>query len=475
MNMNTHPDNGHEFQGPAEADRGSATHTTDARQPGESAESMKELYEESLQDIREGHIIRGEVVKIEKDIVFVDIGYKSEGEIPLSEFRDSQGAFHLQQGDKIEVVLLRKADERGYPVLSRKRIEDVRRKKNLEEAFLKGRAVRGKILSTVKGGFTVDIGLRAFLPGSQVDVLPFKEPSDWVGTEHDFKILSYDRKDDNIVVSRKALVQKEKEHLRKETLKQVQEAATLRGRIRKIMDYGLLVDLGAVLGLVHITNVSWARTRDLAKTFQVGEEVSVKVLSFTPDKERISLGMKQLLPDPWPDIEKKYSVGTRIEAPVAALKKYGVLVALDEEIDGLIPTEELSWTRKFVHPTQLLNVGDPVEAVVTAVDPGKRQIFLSKRQVEQNPWDTVEEKYPVGSVIEGTIRKITEFGIFIGIDEGVDGLVHHSDLTWDDPPLQPHELHEVGETVQAVVLAIDRQKQHISLSIKHASLQPDSL
>jgi small subunit ribosomal protein S1 len=348
-------------------------------QPGgrEDREDFQALYEESFQDIREGHIITGEVVKVEKGIVFVDIGYKSEGEVSMSEFRDSEGNVTVKQGDRVEVVLVRKADEKGYPVLSRARIDDVRRRKTIEEAFHKGRPVRGKIISPVKGGYTVDIGLRAFLPGSQVDIFPSKGPGEWTGTEHEFKILSYDRKEDNIVVSRKALLEKEREHQRTQTLKQIQEGAILKGVIRRIMDYGLLVDLGAVLGLVHVTNVSWGKTRNLAKSFKIGDEVSVKVLSYTPDKERISLGMKQLLPDPWPEIEKKYPVGAKVEAPVVALKKYGAFVELEEGIEALIPITGLSGTPNIVHPSQVLNVGDQVEAVVTGVDSEKRQISLS--------------------------------------------------------------------------------------------------
>ena len=237
--------------------------------------------------------------------------------------------------------------------------------------------------------------------------------------------------------------------------------------MRRVMDYGLLVDLGAVLGLVHITNLSWGKTRDISKKFHVGDEVTVKVLDYTPDKKRVSLGIKQLLPDPWPDIEKKYPTGTRIEAPVVALKKYGAFVEIEEGIEGLIPTSDLSWTRKIVHPSQVLDLGDVVETVVTGVDSEKRQISLSKKDAECNPWDSIEKKYPAGTLIEGKVVKVMDFGIFIGIDEGIDGLVHQSDMTWSDSPPDPHELFEVGQTVQAVVLSIDKEKQHFSLSIKH--------
>jgi small subunit ribosomal protein S1 len=277
-----------------------------------------------------------------------------------------------------------------------------------------------------------------------------------------------------VVLSRKALLEEQKADLRQETLDQIQEGAVLQGRIRKVMDYGLLVDLGAVFGLVHITNVSWGKIRDISKTFHVGEEVTVKVLGYAPDKKRVSLGIKQLLPDPWPKIEKKYPPGTKIEAPVVALKKYGAFVEIEEGIEGLIPTAELSWTRKIVHPSQVLNLHDVVEAVVTGVTPDKRQISLSKKQAEPDPWDSIDQQYPVGTVIEGKIQKVTDFGIFIGIEEDVDGLVHQSDMTWSDPPPNPHELYKVGQTVQAVVLSVDKQKQHFTLSIKHLKPRSDS-
>ena len=461
---------------PARSDKRLHLEVRDEPEPNDPSggEDFETLYEKSLLDIREGNIVRGEVLKIEKETVFVDIGYKSEGEISLSEFRDSDGNVTVEEGDLVDVVLVRKADEKGYPVLSKKGIKDVKRRQKIEEAFSQGRPVRGKIVSQVKGGYTVDVGLRAFLPGSHVDLFPSGEPDAWIGTEHDFKVISYDRRQGNVVLSRRALLEEQKEDLRQETLEQIHEGAVLRGRIRRVMDYGLLLDLGAVFGLVHITNVSWGKTRDISTRFQVGEDVTVVVLDYTPDKKRVSLGMKQLQPDPWPDIEKRYPLGTKLEAPVVALKKYGAFVEIEEGIEGLIPTSELSWTRKIVHPSQVLNVGDVVEAVVTRVDPDKRQISLSKKAAESNPWDRIDENYPPGTVIEGKVVKVVDFGIFIGIDEGVDGLVHQTDMAWADPPPNPHELYKVGQTVQVVVLSIDKEKQHFSLSIKHLTPKTDS-
>jgi small subunit ribosomal protein S1 len=444
--------------------------------PRESSgmDKLQALYDESFQDIQEGNIITGEVVKINKDNVFVDIGYKSEGEIPASEFLDPDGNLTVKKGDKVEVVLIRKADETGYPILSKKRIQEVKLKQNIEEAFREGRSVKGKILSQVKGGYIVDIGLRAFLPASQVDLFYSGDANAWLNTEHDFRIVSYDRRQENVVLSRKVLLEEQRQHLRDKTIALIQEGAVLKGRVGRIMDYGLLVDLGGVLGLVHITNVSWGKTRDLSKSFQIGDEVTVKVLSYTEDKGRVSLGMKQLVPDPWPDIAKKYAVGERVEAPVVALKKYGAFLRLDEGIEGLIPTSDLSWTRKISHPSQVLDVGDVVDAVVTGLDSEKRQITLSKKDAEPNPWDIIDRKYPLGTVIEGQVKKITDFGIFIGIEEGVDGLVHQSDMVWDEPAPHPRELYEMGQIVQAVVISIDKGKQHFSLSIKHLISNPES-
>jgi small subunit ribosomal protein S1 len=419
----------------------------------DSMDQLLALYDQSFQDIREGNIVTGEVVKIDQEIVFVDIGYKSEGEIPASEFEDAKGNLEVKKGDKVEVVVVRKADETGSPVLSKNRIQEVKLKQSIEDAFRKGRPVKGTILSQVKGGYIVDIGVRAFLPASQVDLFYSGDADVWLNTEHDFRILTFDRKQENVVLSRRVL---------------------LEGRIMKIMEYGLLVDLGGVLGLVHITNVSWGKTRDLSKSYQVGDEVTVKVLSYTEDKERVSLGMKQFIPDPWPDISAKYTVGKRVEAPVVALKKYGAFVEIEEGIEGLIPTSDLSWTRKISHPSQVLEVGDVVEAVVTGVDSDKRQITLSKKDAEPNPWETIDRKYPVGTVIEGQVKKITDFGIFIGIEEGVDGLVHQADMTWDEPVPHPRDLYKTGQVVQAVVISIDKDKQHFSLSIKHLTSRHDS-
>jgi small subunit ribosomal protein S1 len=445
-----------------------------SRRKSDSMDQLQALYDESFQDIQEGHIITGEVVKIDKDIVFVDIGYKSEGEIPGSEFLDADGNLTVKKGDKVQVVLVRKADEKGYPVLSKKRIQEVKLKQNIEEAFAEGRPVKGRILSQVKGGYIVDIGIRAFLPASQVDLFYSGDANAWLNTEHDFRIVSYDRRQENVVLSRKVLLEEQRQHLRDKTIDRIQEGAVLKGRVMRIMDYGLLVDLGGVLGLVHITTVSWGKTRDLSKSFQIGEEVTVKVLSFTENKGRVSLGMKQLVPDPWPDISKKFTVGKRVEAPVVALKKYGAFLELEEGIEGLIPSSDLSWTRKISHPSQVLNVGDVVEAVVTGVDSEKRQITLSKKDAEPNPWETIDRKYPVGTVIEGQVKKITDFGIFIGIEEGVDGLVHQSDMTWDETAPHLRELYKTGQVVQAVVISIDKSKQHFSLSIKHLTPKPES-
>ncbi len=448
--------------------------SVDASRESDSVDQLQALYDQSFQDIQEGNIITGEVVKIDKEIVFVDIGYKSEGAISASEFVDEDGNMAVKKGDEVEVVLIRKADETGSPVLSKRRIQEVKLKQNIEDAFRKGRPVRGKIVSQVKGGYIVDIGVRAFLPASQVDLFYPGDADAWLNTEHDFRIISFDRREENVVLSRRVLLEEQRQHLRVKTIARIEEGAVLKGRIRRIMDYGLLVDLGGVLGLVHITNVSWGKTRDLSKSFQLGDEVTVKVLGYTEDKERVSLGMKQFVPDPWPDISMKYTVGRRVEAPVVALKKYGAFVEIEEGIEGLIPTSDLSWTRKVSHPSQVLDVGDVVETVVTGVDSEKRQITLSKKDAEANPWETIDRKYPVGTVIEGQVKKITDFGIFIGIEEGVDGLVHQSDMTWDEPAPHPRELYKTGQMVQAVVISIDKVKQHFSLSVKHLTSKLDS-
>jgi small subunit ribosomal protein S1 len=440
-------------------------------EPQDAADFM-ELYEESLKSIQEGEVIRGEIVQIDKEFVLVDIGYKSEGQIRIQEFTDAAGNVEAKVGDKVEVLLERREDEEGTIKLSKEKAAKIKVWDKIKEIYESNGIIRGKIVSRVKGGLSVDIGLQAFLPGSQVDLRPIKDMDSLVNTEHDFKIVKYNKRRGNIVLSRRALLEAERAVLREETLKNIEEGAIVEGTVKNITDYGLFIDLGGIDGLVHITDMSWGRVGHPSEMHQVGDLVKVKVLNFDRNRERVSLGIKQLTPDPWSDAEKKFPIGSSVEGRVVSLTDYGVFVEVEQGVEGLIHVSEMSWTRKVRHPSQLLNVGDIGHSMVLNIDVARKRISLGMKQVEPNPWDVIEEKYPVGTTIEGKIKNITDFGVFIGIDEGIDGLVHISDLSWTKRVKHPSELYKKGQVVQAVVLNIDKENERFSLGIKQLTEDP---
>ncbi len=440
-------------------------------EPQDEADFM-ELYEESLKSIQEGEVIRGEIVQIDKEFVLVDIGYKSEGQIRLQEFTDAAGNIEAKVGDKVDVLLERREDEEGTIKLSKEKAAKIKVWDKIKEIYESNGTIRGKIVSRVKGGLSVDIGLQAFLPGSQVDLRPIKDMDSLVNTEHDFKIVKYNKRRGNIVLSRRALLEAERAVLREETLKNIEEDAIVEGTVKNITDYGLFIDLGGIDGLVHITDMSWGRVGHPSEMHQVGDLVKVKVLNFDRNRERVSLGIKQLTPDPWSDAEKKFPIGSSIEGRVVSLTDYGVFVEVEQGVEGLIHVSEMSWTRKVRHPSQLLNVGDIVCSMVLNIDVARKRISLGMKQVEPNPWDVIEEKYPVGTTIEGKIKNITDFGVFIGIDEGIDGLVHISDLSWTKRVKHPSEIYKKGQVVRAVVLNIDKENERFSLGIKQLTEDP---
>jgi len=440
-------------------------------EPQDAADFM-ELYEESLKSIQEGEVIRGEIVQIDKEFVLVDIGYKSEGQIRIQEFTDAAGNIEAKVGDKVDVLLERREDEEGTIKLSKEKAAKIKVWDKIKEIYEGNGTIRGKIVSRVKGGLSVDIGLQAFLPGSQVDLRPIKDMDSLVNTEHEFKIVKYNKRRGNIVLSRRALLEAERAVLREETLKNIEEGAIVEGTVKNITDYGLFIDLGGIDGLVHITDMSWGRVGHPSEMHQVGDLVKVKVLNFDRNRERVSLGIKQLTADPWSDAEKKFPIGSSVEGKVVSLTDYGVFVEVEQGVEGLIHVSEMSWTRKVRHPSQLLNVGDTVRSMVLNIDVARKRISLGMKQVEPNPWDVIEEKYPVGTTIEGKIKNITDFGVFIGIDEGIDGLVHISDLSWTKRVKHPSELYKKGQVVRAVVLNIDKQNERFSLGIKQLSEDP---
>jgi len=446
--------------------------TDKGREEVRSNDSFMELYEESLKTIQEGEVVKGEIVQIDKEFVLVDIGYKSEGQIRIHEFIDSQGQVTAKVGDRIEVLLERREDDEGTIILSKEKAAKIKIWDHIKEIYENNRTIRGKIISRVKGGLAVDIGLQGFLPGSQVDLRPVRDMDGLVGTEQDFKIVKYNKRRGNIVLSRRAILEAERMAMRENTLAHLEEGSILEGNVKNITDYGLFIDLGGIDGLVHITDISWGRVGHPSEIFKVGDSVNVKVLHFDREKERVSLGIKQLTPDPWSEAENKYPLRTKVRGRVVSLTDYGAFVEVEEGVEGLIHVSEMSWTRKVRHPSQVVSVGDMVEAMVLNIDVGKKRISLGMKQVEPNPWDIIAEKYPVGTTIEGRIKNITDFGVFIGIDEGIDGLVHISDISWTKRLKHPSEVYKKGQEVQAVVLNIDKENERFSLGIKQLATDP---
>lgn len=445
---------------------------SEAEEDDEGSYDFMELYEESFKSIQEGKVVKGQILEIDKEFVLVDIGYKSEGIIKISEFIDSSGRLTAAVGEEVEVLLVRKEDKNGRIILSKEKAARVKLWDTIEEIYKNQGTIRGKIVSKVKGGLAVEIGLQAFLPGSQADLPPARDLDRLIGTEHDFRIIKYEKREGNIVLSRRAVLEEERKGLREKTLSTLEDGAVIDGTVTNITEYGLFIDLGGIDGLVHVTNMSWGKVGRPSDLYQIGDKVTVKILSFDKERERVSLGIKQLTADPWGNVEDKYPVGTRVEGRVASLKKYGAFVELEEGLEGLVHISEMSWTRKIMHPSEILSVGDTVETVVLSLEVPKRRISLSVKQIEPNPWDAIAEKYPVGAIIEGKIKNITDFGFFIGIDEGIDGLVHVSDLSWTKQVNHPSELYKKGDEVQAVILNIDRDKEHFSLGIKQLTPDP---
>jgi len=450
-----------------------AAQATPAPQEGDlTPEELEKAYEQSMNEIQEGEVARGTIVAVENDYVVVDIGYKSEGQIDINEFRDPEGEIKADVGMEVDVLLERAEDEDGTIILSKEKAAKIKVWDEISRVYNDDGMIHGTIVGRVKGGMSVDIGVNAFLPGSQVDLRPVRNLDALIGQEFDFKILKFNKKRSNIVLSRRVLLEEERESKKSETLKVLQEGQVMEGVVKNITDYGVFVDLGGIDGLLHITDMSWGRVGHPSEMFNISDEITVKILSFDRERERVSLGLKQLKEDPWTDAADRYPVGTRIVGKVVSLADYGAFVEVEEGIEGLIHVSEMSWTRKVRHPSKIVNVGDSVEAVVLSISPEQKRISLGMKQVEPNPWDVIAEKYPVGTTIEGRIKNITDFGLFIGIDEGIDGLVHISDISWTKRIKHPGELYKKGDEVQAIVLNIDRENERFSLGIKQLEGDP---
>ena len=438
---------------------------------GETSE-FEAMFEESLRTVKPGGIVKGRVVGITSTHVLIDVGYKSEGQIPIHEFTDRQGNLQVNVGDDVDVFFDSSENEGGGIALSRLRAENLKIWEELEKAFNEGSGVGGHIVGKVKGGFKVDVGVPAFLPGSHVDIRPNRNLDRFIGTTDRFAILKFNRPRGNVVVSRRALLEKERDTLKKEILKVLEEGVILEGTVKNITGYGAFVDLGGIDGILHISDMSWGRISHPSEIVRVGDKLKVVVLKFDSEKERISLGMKQLTPDPWHTVAEKYPVGSRVQGKVISLMDYGAFVELESGIEGLVHISEMSWTRKIAHPSKILQVGQQVEVVVLNVDPGHRRISLGLKQIMANPWEAAKDKYPVGSVVKGPVRNVTDFGVFVGIEEGIDGLVHISDLHWTKKIKHPSELFKKGDVVEAKVLGVNVENERFSLGIKQLNQDP---
>lgn len=439
---------------------------------GGNMEALMDMYEESFKRFQEGEVVVGKIISVDKDYVLVDIGYKSEGQIRIREFIDEDGNITAKEGDSVEVMVEWWDEDDEVVVLSKEKAAKVKVWEDIKKAYDENGIVNGTIESRVKGGFSVDIGVQAFLPGSQADLRPIRNLDEMVGQTLPFKILKYNRKRSNIVLSRRVILEEEREQQRTDTLSSIQENKVVEGVVKNITEYGVFVDLGGVDGLLHITDISWGRVKHPSELFSVGDKVTLKILNLDLERERVSLGMKQLTEDPWASASEKYPVGSRITGKVVSLTDYGAFVELEEGIEGLIHVSEMSWTRKIRHPSKVVSVGEEVSAVVLDIKPESRRISLGMKQVVPNPWDVISEKYPIGTTIEGKIKNITDFGLFIGIDEGIDGLVHISDVSWTKRIKHPSELYKKGDVVQAIVLDIDKNNERFSLGIKQLQADP---
>jgi small subunit ribosomal protein S1 len=434
----------------------------------ENEQSFSELFEKSIKELNVGDVVEGTIVQINPDSVVVDVGYKSEGIIPLSELADENGQVTVEVGDRIDVLFEKRENENGLIGLSKEKADRQKIWNGLEEDAV----VSGRITSRIKGGLSVDIGVPAFLPGSQVDLRPVRNLDKMIGENFDFKIIKLNKRRGNIVLSRRVLLEEQRESLRKETLRTLEEGQEIEGVVKNLTDYGAFIDLGGIDGLLHITDMSWGRVAHPSDVLAVGDQIKVKVLKYDQEKERVSLGLKQMIPDPWLDVSEKYPVGARVAGKVVSLTDYGAFVELDEGVEGLVHVSEMSWTKRIKHPNKLLNIGDEIETVVLALDIPNRRISLGLKQIERNPWEVIGEKFPVGTIIEGQVKNITDFGIFVGVDEGIDGLVHISDISWTKRIKHPSELYKKGDVVKAVVLNIDRENERFSLGIKQLAADP---
>ena len=421
----------------------------------------------------EDEVLEGRVLKITSKDVIVDFAYKSEGIVPLEQFQNAAGEISIHPGDVIDVMVDHQAERvEGYVTLSHRKAARLRIWTDLEKAFEQQLTISGRIIGRVKGGLSVDVGITAFMPGSQVDVRPLRNLDQLIGQDAPVKIVKLNRRRGNVVVSRRSAMEQDVTERRTVTLEHLQEGSVVTGVVKNLTEYGAFIDLGGIDGLLHVTDMSHGRVGHPSEILQPGDQVTVQVLKYDSSKERISLGMKQLMGDPWENIEQRYAVDTRVIGRVVSVADYGAFVELEPGVEGLIHVSEMTWSRRMKHPSKVVKPGDQVEAVVLGILPKERRISLGLKQLEANPWSTIEERYSIGSVVEGRVRNMTDFGVFIEIEEGIDGLVHVSDLSWTKRVKHPSEVLRKGSVTQAVILGIDSKSKRLSLSVKH--LQPDA-
>ena len=433
---------------------------------------FESLMEESLKAPRPGDVLVGRVLLITRDSVIIDINYKCEGQVPLAEFLDHEGHPTVREGDEVDVYFEGAETENGTVMLSHAKAEKFKVWRELDKAFQSETPVEGVVLGKVKGGLKVDIGVPAFLPGSHVDIRPARNLDRYVGQRGRFRILKFNRARGNVVVSRRSVLERERASLKEQTLKVLEEGVILEGTVKNITDYGAFIDLGGIDGLLHITDMAWGRLQHPSEVLKVGDKVKVVVLKYDAERERVSLGMKQIMPDPWTKVAEAYPPGTRIKGKVVSVTDYGAFVEIEKGVEGLIHVSEMSWSKRAVHPSKVVNSGDLVEVQVLGVDEANRRISLGLKQTEANPWEELGQKHPIGSRVKGKVKSITDFGVFVEIEPGIDGLVHISDLSWTKKIRHPSEVCKKGDELEATVLGIDVENERVSLGVKQLSTDP---
>ena len=432
---------------------------------------FRELYEQSLQTLQLGEVVEGKVVQINPDTIMVDVGWKTEGYIPAKELRDAEGNINIAVGDSVEVLVDRR-DGDGNLVLSKDKAARLKIWDEVKYACENNTMMTGTIIERVKGGLSVDIGIPAFLPGSQVDIRPIRDLDQFVGQKLLFNVIKYDRKRNNVVLSRRAILEKRREEEKRATLENIEEGKIVEGTIKNITDYGIFIDLGGIDGLLHITDISWGRISRPSDGFNKGQKLQVKVLSFDRERERVALGLKQLTENPWETIQEKYPVNAIMPGRVVNLTDYGAFVELEPGVEGLVHISEMFWTREIRHPSKVLSPGQQVQVMILEVKNEEKRISLGLKQTMSNPWETLKEKYPVGTVIRGVVRNITNFGVFVGIEDGIDGLIHLSDISWTQKVKHPSDVFKKGQEIEAMVLNVDVENEKFSLGVKQIEKNP---